>query len=124
MKALLLFALFIFASTSIFAQSKYGKLQQWYKEKKSGESNVFQKSLENPLILQIDSTLVTRNDALQMPTLIPNKSMSANMPNMPIRQDINYTMRIKKYELCYPYSGSLDSLRKPYKSKTIPLLPE
>jgi len=26
------------------------------------------------------------------------------MPNMVFRKDINYTLRIKKYNLCYPYT--------------------
>ena len=119
------FVLFCFSS-SWSQESKYERLHQFDQEafskrfEKSNENN-----FQNELKTSNDTTILSRTNETVMPVFLP-KSNNYSMPNMSIRDDINYTMQIKKYDLCYPYvtQERIDSLLNLKKSKIIPLIPE
>ena len=66
----------------------------------------------------LSSELIQPNDIYVIP--VPEKEM-AQMPNMPFKKDVHYTMQIKWYDLQYPYerkdppdtAKSSDGLFKP-----------
>ncbi|NJN26911.1 MAG: hypothetical protein HC819_13485 [Cyclobacteriaceae bacterium] len=102
----ILAAVLICSTTTLFAQSRFNKQYSFDKER-------FHQRLENHQIAKLnDTTLPGQETAGQMPVFHPNKHNMSKMPKMSIRRDINYAMRIKKYDLYYPFTGKIDELHR------------
>ena len=119
----------LLSTSSLYAQdSKYDRIYPFDADK-FNEQFQYQNELGldySPKIQQ-DSALLSRSKQSNMPMLEVQKGHSSyNMPTMEIRNDIQYTMPIKKYDLCYPYvpQDRIDSILNLRKKRLIPLNPE
>ncbi len=109
----------IAATSTLFGQdAKYQKLFQFDIEKfkeRLKENNSF----ELDALPEIQGVIASNfNKNYSMRWFEVKEEDMAQMPNMSIRKDVHYTMKIKKYELQYPYAKP-DRIKKLLENKDL-----